>query len=156
MKDHFIDGRALAAKFDNEALQLDDAKPSSLLGREAIGRLVVGLQHKAAFAIQRDAMRYRAALEVADASRAESRVGAVASRKARKHDILHDWLQWRRQADNVAVAIGQEGDGKPVGQQAVRHLGQFERLVVTVRQGANMPRHDQCSAPPCSLTDITP
>ena len=36
MKDHFIDGRPLAAKFDNEALQLDDARPSSLLGREAV------------------------------------------------------------------------------------------------------------------------
>ena len=90
MKDHFIDGRPLAAKFDDEALQLDDAKPSSLLGREAIGRLVVGLQHKAAFAIQRDTMRYRAALEVADASRAERGVGAVAGRKACKDDILHD------------------------------------------------------------------
>ena len=89
MKDHFIDGRPLAAKFDDEALQLDDAKSSSLLGREAIGRLVVGLQHKPAFAIQRDAMRYRTALEVADASRAERGVGAVAGRKACKDDILH-------------------------------------------------------------------
>src|SRR6185369_17793508 len=100
MEDHFIHGRSLAAKFDNEALQLDDAKPSSLLGREAIGRLVVGLQHKAAFAIQRDAMRYRAALEMADASRTERGIGTVAGRKACKDDVFHHRLQWRRQADN--------------------------------------------------------
>ena len=156
MKDHSIDDRALARKFDDETLQLDDAKPSSLLGSKTIGRLVVGLQNKAAFAIQRDAMRYRAALEVTDASRAERGVGAVAGRKACKDDIPHDRLQWRRQTDNVAVTIGQEGDGKPVRQQAVRHLGQFERLVVTVRQGREHAAPAQCSAPLCSLTDITP
>src|SRR5438105_11720369 len=89
MKDHFIDGRPLAAKFNDEALQLDDAEPSSLLGREAIGRLVIGLQHKAVFAIERNTMRYRAALEVADASRAERGIDAVAGRKACKDDILH-------------------------------------------------------------------
>src|ERR1700681_3184961 len=104
MKHHFIDRGPLAAKFDDKTLQLDDEKPSALLGREAIGRLVVGLQRQAAFAIQRDTMRDRAALEVADASRAERGVGAVAGRKACKHDVLDDRLQWRRQADNVAVA----------------------------------------------------
>ena len=61
-------------------------------------------------------MRYRAALEAADASRAERRVGAVASRQACKYDILDRRLQWRRQTDNVAVAVGQEGNGKPVRQ----------------------------------------
>ena len=36
MKDPFIDSLFLAAKFDDEAFQLDDAEPSSLLGRKAI------------------------------------------------------------------------------------------------------------------------
>ena len=43
MKDHFIDGLTLAAKFDNEALQFDNAKPSAVLRGKAIGGLVVGL-----------------------------------------------------------------------------------------------------------------
>jgi hypothetical protein len=43
MKDHFIDGLTLAAKFDNEALQFDNAKPAALLRGKAIGGLVVGL-----------------------------------------------------------------------------------------------------------------
>ena len=64
MKDHFIDDRALAAEFDDEALQFDNAEPSPLLWRKAIGRLVVGLQHKLAFRIQRHAMRRRATLEI--------------------------------------------------------------------------------------------
>ena len=34
MKDHFIDDRALANKFDDKTFQFDDAKPSALLGRE--------------------------------------------------------------------------------------------------------------------------
>lgn len=33
MKDHLIDAHPLAAKFDDEALQFDDAKPSPLLRR---------------------------------------------------------------------------------------------------------------------------
>jgi hypothetical protein len=33
MKDHLIDNRTRAAKFDNEARQFDDAEPSALLRR---------------------------------------------------------------------------------------------------------------------------
>src|SRR6266702_6463940 len=120
MKDHLVDRRRLAAKFDNEAFELDDAKPSALLGREAIGRLVIRLQRKASLTIQRDAMGDRATFVVANASRTKRGVGAVAGRKAGEDNILHRRLQWRRQADDVAVAIGQKGDGKPVRQQAVR------------------------------------
>ena len=63
MKDHFIDDRPFAAKLDDESLQLDDAKSSTVLRRKTVGRLVVGLQHKLPFCIQRHAMGRRAALE---------------------------------------------------------------------------------------------
>jgi hypothetical protein len=54
MKDHFIHRLPLAVKFDDEALQLDDAEPSFLLGRKAIGRLIIGLQRKPAFQVSVD------------------------------------------------------------------------------------------------------
>jgi hypothetical protein len=67
MKDHFIDDIAFTAKFDDESLQLDDAKSSTVLRCKTLGRLVVGLQHKLP-CIQRHAMGRRAALETADCS----------------------------------------------------------------------------------------
>ena len=56
MKDHFVDDRPFAAKFDKKALQFRNAEPSALLRRKAIGWLIVGLQHKLAFGIQRHTM----------------------------------------------------------------------------------------------------
>src|SRR4051794_23745193 len=106
MKDHFIDDRAVAAKFDDEPLQLDDAEPSTLLRRKAIGRLVIGLQHELAFRIERHAMCGRATSVAADTPRAEGRVGTVASRKTREDDILDHRLERRRETDNVAFAMG--------------------------------------------------
>ena len=91
--------------------------------------MVIGLQHKSAFTIQRDAMSYRAAFELADASRAERRFGAVASRQACKYDILHGRLQWRGQTYNVGITVGQEGDGKPAN-LAVGH----ERFVACLTE----------------------
>ena len=35
IKDHFIDGRPPATKFDEKAVEFDNTKPSPLLGREA-------------------------------------------------------------------------------------------------------------------------
>jgi hypothetical protein len=49
MKNYFFDDRAFAGKFDEESLLFDDAEPSAMLRREAIDRLIVGLQHKLAF-----------------------------------------------------------------------------------------------------------
>jgi hypothetical protein len=60
---------------------------------------------------------------------AESRVCGVASRKTHEHDVLDHRLERRRQTDNVAIAIGQEGDDKSVWQQTIWHLWQFNRLV---------------------------
>jgi hypothetical protein len=54
------------------------------------------------------------------ASRAERRVGAVAGRLARKYDIPSLSVPVAPKDCRFAVAIGQEGDGKPVRQQAVR------------------------------------
>jgi hypothetical protein len=56
VKDDLADTIALAAEFDEKSLQFDVAKSAALLWLEAMGRLVVGLQHKPAFAIQCDAM----------------------------------------------------------------------------------------------------
>jgi hypothetical protein len=95
MKDHFVDNRALATEFNNEALQFEDAEPSALLRCKVIGWLVVRIQHEMAIRIQRHPMRRRAALEIADASLAEGRVGAVAGRKAQEHDILDHRLKRR-------------------------------------------------------------
>ena len=97
MKDHFVDDRSFAAKFDNEALQFRNAEPSAFLRRKAIGWLIVGLQHKAAFRIQRHTMGRRAALETADAAFAESWKGAVASRKTYERNIFDHGLQRRRE-----------------------------------------------------------
>jgi hypothetical protein len=80
MKDHFIDDRALAAKFGSETLQFDNAEPPPLQCCKAIGRLIVGLQHEVTLRIQRHSMRRRATLEAADAAFAERRVCAVARR----------------------------------------------------------------------------
>jgi hypothetical protein len=56
VKDDLVDAVALAAEFDEKSLQFDNAKFAALLRLEAMGRLVVGLQHKPAFAIQCHAM----------------------------------------------------------------------------------------------------
>jgi CubicO group peptidase (beta-lactamase class C family) len=56
-------------------------------------------------------------------------------------------LERRRETDNASVAIGQEGDGKPVRKQAVRCLWQLEGLIVAVDHGRRhaAPRPVQCS-----------
>src|SRR5262245_43148814 len=128
MEDQFIDALARALKLDSEAFQLDNAKFSALLGCQTVGRLVVGLDHKLPFCIQRHAMGRWAALENADAPRAEIRVGTVASGKARENDVSDHGLKRCRKADDVAFAVGQEGNGEPVGQQPVEVLWQFEGL----------------------------
>src|ERR1043166_2910151 len=110
MKDHFVDDGPLATEFNNEALQFDYAEPSALLRRKAIGRLVIGLQYKLPFCIQRPAMGRRAALECTDAPRAESRICTVARRKAHEHDIFDHWLKRCRETDDVPLPIGQESD----------------------------------------------
>src|SRR5262245_18303124 len=89
MKDHFIDECALTAKFDGESRHLDDPKSSTVMRCETVRRLVVGLQDKLPFCIQRHAMGRRAALENTDALRAEIRVRTVAGSKPHEHDILH-------------------------------------------------------------------
>jgi hypothetical protein len=48
MKDHLVDDRPFAPKFDYKALQFGNAKASALLRRKAIGRLIVGLKDKLA------------------------------------------------------------------------------------------------------------
>src|ERR1700719_4338685 len=78
MKDQFVDDRPFAAEFDEEALEFDNAEPSALLRHKAIGRLIVGLQHKLALRIERHTMGRRATLETADAPFAERCKGAVA------------------------------------------------------------------------------
>src|SRR5262245_5896618 len=139
MKHQLIDDRSLTAKLDGKAFQLDNAELSTLLRRKAIGRLVVGLQYKLAFCIQRHAMGRRAALEIADAARAESRVSTVAGGKTREDDIPDHGLKRCRKADDVALAIGQEGDRQPVRQQTVWDLRQFERLIMTMPHGREHP-----------------
>ena len=101
-------------------------------------------------------MGRRAALEDADASFAKSRICTIAGGKTRKHDILDHRLERRRKADNIALAIGQESDGKPVGQQTVWHFRQFERLVVPVHLARTCRATTSAVSPPCSLIDITP
>src|SRR5262245_45125140 len=136
MKDHLIDRRAFTPKFDEETLKLDDPKASALMRCQSVGLLVVQLQDKLAFCIQCHTMSERAALECSDAPRAESCMRTVAGGKAHEHDILHHRLQRCRKTDNVPLAIGQEGDGKPVGQQAVWYLRQLKGLVVPVGHGS--------------------
>jgi hypothetical protein len=48
MKHQFIDDRALAAKLDGKAFQLDDAKSSTVMRCKTVGQLVVGLSTQAA------------------------------------------------------------------------------------------------------------
>src|SRR5262245_46692422 len=74
MKNDFIDDDAFTAKFDDKSLQLDDPKSPSVLGCKTVGRLVVWLQHKLPFCIQRHGVGRRAGLENTGATRAESRV----------------------------------------------------------------------------------
>src|SRR6266851_7632139 len=131
MKDHFVDDRPFTAKFDEEALQFRDAEPSAFLRRKAIGRLIVGLQHKLAFRIHRHTMCRRATLETADAPFAESCKGAVAGRKTYEHNIFDHGLKRRRETDNATITIGQEGDGQLVWRQTIWHLGQFEQRTST-------------------------
>src|SRR5262245_45437245 len=114
MKHQLIDDRSLTAKLDGKAFQLDNAELSALLRRKAIGRLVVGLQHKLPFCVQRHAMGRWAAPVDSDAPRAEGRVGTVAGGKAREDDVLDHGLKRRRKADDVALAVGQERNSQPV------------------------------------------
>ncbi|GIQ74380.1 hypothetical protein BraRD5C2_28200 [Bradyrhizobium sp. RD5-C2] len=150
VNDHLVDDRLITAKLDEAGLP-GNAKPPALLRREAIGRLVVGLQFEHPLAIQRDAVRDRPPLEAADTARAERDVGAVAGRQAHEHDISDCRFERRRKADYVAVAIGQERDRKRVRHVAVRHLGRFERLKVTVhqsrKQAAPGPMQDALQLP---------
>ena len=89
-----------------------------MLRRQAIGWLIVRLQHKPAFGIQGHTMGRRATPETADAPFVESWKGAVASRKTYEHNIVDHGLQRGRERDNVTITIGQEGDGKLVRQYA--------------------------------------
>ena len=58
MEDQFVEAR-LAAEFDDEALQFEDTKLSAPQRRKAIGRLILGIQHKLTFRIKRHAMGRR-------------------------------------------------------------------------------------------------
>src|SRR5262245_37820277 len=139
MKDQFIDDLARASKLDSEAFQLDDAKSSVVMRCKTVSRLVVGLQYKLPFCTQRHAMRRRATPENADAPRTESHVDAVTSGKAREDNVSDHGLKRCRKTDDVALAVGQEGNREPVRQQTVEVLWQFEGLIVTMRHGGDHP-----------------
>ena len=74
MKDHFVNDGAFATEFNDDALHLDDPKSSTVMRCKTVGRLVVGLQHKLAFCIQRYAMVSSGALENTDAPQRFRRV----------------------------------------------------------------------------------
>lgn len=78
--------RTFTAKFDDKSLQFDDAKSSTVLRRQTVDRLVVGLQNKLPLCVQVRAMGRGTTLEGANAARPELRVCTITGRKTSEHE----------------------------------------------------------------------
>jgi len=100
-------------------------------------------------------MGRRATLETADAPFVESCKGAVGSRKTHEYNIFDHGLQRRERLTMLPSRLVRKVRAACPATDGPAPRA-FERLIVAVRHCANMPRQDQCSAPPASLIDITP
>src|SRR5215471_13483528 len=132
VEDHVVDPGPFTSNLDDKSLQRGIPKSAALQGAKPIGRLIVGLQDKLAIRGYRDAIRCRSALEIAHAPLAEFKVSTIAGRKTLKHDVFDHWLERCRQTDNVALAIREKGDRKPVWEETIRHLRELKCLVVAM------------------------
>src|SRR5271166_3084132 len=136
--DRFHCARGLEAKLQPEARQRVDREDGTLIRNKPVGWLAGRRQCQLPVRVQRYEMMSRAMLGGSDARLAKRSGGEIAT-GPEKNDFRDHRLQRDRQPVNDALSVIAKGHGQEIRRQVRRILGNFEDVVMSVRQISREP-----------------